>query len=157
MDFTGLDARVMVAGVRVRGEFLHGQPWNGPSTNGWYAETIVHRPVHGPGDRGVPVRTARTTRQTCRSRGTTKDDYMTWEGQRQTVGGRIRLPGHFTAQVNLIRQSEELGEYGRTAFDVAVTKSIKPPLTGDRVAPAEAGAYRSRTTTRRAGQPRGRR
>ena len=42
--FGGVDARWMGGGVQVRGEWLGGQPFDGTTTTGGYADVIVHRP-----------------------------------------------------------------------------------------------------------------
>ena len=54
-----------------------------------------------------------------------RDDYLEWHATRQTVGGRIRLPRGFTAQVDVLRQSDVLAYYNRSALDVALTYSIR--------------------------------
>jgi hypothetical protein len=48
-----------------------------------------------------------------------------WQGRRQTAGGRVRLPGGLTAQVNVMRQSDLLARFGRTAIDMALTYSVR--------------------------------
>jgi hypothetical protein len=124
MDFNGVDARVTLDGVQFRGEFLHGQPWKGPTTNGWYVDAIVHRRFMGP-----VTAVLRTEQLDYQSPVPFSDHdesgYTGWHGRRATVGGRVRLPGGFTAQVNVIRQSSELAEYGRTALDMALTYSVR--------------------------------
>src|SRR5207253_329025 len=48
MSFTGVDARWMHAGVQLRGEWIWGQPFDGTTTDGGYADLLVHRPAMGP-------------------------------------------------------------------------------------------------------------
>jgi hypothetical protein len=54
-----------------------------------------------------------------------EEGYMRWDGRRHTAGSRVRLPGGFMAQVDLVRQAAELAEYGRSGVDVALTYSIR--------------------------------
>lgn len=124
MDFSGIDARWMRDGVQVRGEWLHGQPWDGPTTNGWYVDAIVHRVFMGP------VTAVFRTEQL--NYGSPKPftyygetGYTAWQGRRQTAGGRVRLPGGFTAQVDVLRHSHELAHYGPTSVDMALTYSLR--------------------------------
>ena len=49
----------------------------------------------------------------------------TWQGRRQTAGGRVRLPRGLTAQLNVMRQSDLLAKFGRTAIDMALTYSVR--------------------------------
>jgi hypothetical protein len=124
MDFTGLDARWMRDGVQLRGEWMFGQPWDGPTTKGGYVDASIHPPFLGPVT--VVLRTEQLN-YISNSPFTWHDTpgFLTWQGRRQTVGGRIHLPGNLTAQLNLIRQSEWLAYPDRTAFDVALTYSIR--------------------------------
>ena len=125
MAFTGIDARWALGGVQLRGEWLHGQPWDGPTTNGWYADAMVHRPFMG-----AVTAVFRSEQLDYSSKAQAfswhgTPGYHEWQGRRHTAGGRIRLPGGVTAQVNVIRQSPLLTEYGRTAVDVGLTYSIR--------------------------------
>jgi hypothetical protein len=124
LGFTGVDARWTHNGVQLRAEWMTGQPWQGPTTHGWYGDAIVHRRFMGP-----VTAVARFERLTYTATGPFQyhdETYSIWQGWRQTIGGRIRLPAGFTLQVNGIRQSEALADYGRTALDAALTYSIRP-------------------------------
>ena len=125
LDFTGIDARWTLDGVQIRGEWMFGHPWSGTKTNGWYADAIVHRSFMGPV-------TAVFRTEGLDFKSPTPFSWMDmlcydeWRGMRQTTGGRVRLPGGFTAQVDLVRQFDELAETGsRTALDVGLTYSLR--------------------------------
>src|SRR5437763_36719 len=47
-DFTGVDLRWTHGGVQLRGEWMTGRPFEGATTNGWYADAIVHLVAMGP-------------------------------------------------------------------------------------------------------------
>ena len=47
-EFTGVDVRWMHDGVLVRGEWITGQPFDGTTTDGWYADVMLHRAAMGP-------------------------------------------------------------------------------------------------------------
>jgi hypothetical protein len=47
-ELTGVDARWMVGGVQLRGEWLFGTPFDGTTTDGGYVDVSVHRPIMGP-------------------------------------------------------------------------------------------------------------
>jgi hypothetical protein len=124
MNFNGVDGRFTLNGVQVSGEFLHGQPWNGPTTTGWYLDATLHRPFMGP---VTAVFRIEQLDYHSPHPFTYRDEsgFTEWRGRRQTVGGRVRLPGGFTAQAGVIRPSSELGEYSGTALDVALTYSVR--------------------------------
>ena len=124
LKFTGVDARWTLGGIQLRGEWIDGQPWNGPSTNGWYVDAIVHRRFMGP-----VTAVLRSEQLTYTSPtpfpwyGELRDE---WLGRRHTAGARVRLPAGVTAQIDVIRQSGELAEYGaRTALDIGLTYSVR--------------------------------
>ena len=125
MNFSGVDARWTFDGFQLRGEWMFGHPWSGTRTNGWYADAIVHRPFMGPVTAVFRTEALDFTSPTpfmwmdmlCHDE---------WRDMRQTAGGRVRLPGGFTAQVDLVRQFDELAEYGsHTALDVGLTYSFR--------------------------------
>jgi len=124
MNFNGVDGRFTLNGVQVSGEFLHGQPWDGPTTTGWYLDATFHRPFMGP------VTAVFRTEQLDYSSPKPftylgENGFSQWRGRRQTAGGRVRLPGGFTAQAGVIRPSAELGRYSRAALDLALTYSVR--------------------------------
>src|SRR5581483_868384 len=47
-EFGGVDARWMLAGVEVRGEWIGGRPFDHTDTYGWYVDTLLHRAFMGP-------------------------------------------------------------------------------------------------------------
>lgn len=124
MAFTGVDARWTRNGVQLRGEWIKGQPWNATATHAWYLDAIVHRPFMGPVT--AVFRTEKLDYTAVRPfeyRGTS--GLTSWLGRRQTAGGRVRLPGGLTAQLNVLRQSDQLAKHGRTAIDMALTYSVR--------------------------------
>ena len=124
MAFTGVDARWTHSGVQLRGEWINGQPWDTTATHAWYLDAMVHRPFMGP---VTAVFRSEQLDYSSVLPFTYKDTpgLTAWQGRRQTAGGRVRLPGGLTAQLNVLRQSDLLAEYGRTAIDVALTYSIR--------------------------------
>lgn len=124
MSFTGVDARWTGGGVMLRGEWINGQAWDASATDAWYVDAIVHRPFMGPVTavfRSEQLNYSSVFPFTWLD----KPGFTTWQGRRQTVGGRVRLPGGFTAQVNVLRQSALLTRHARTAIDAALTYSIR--------------------------------
>ena len=125
MTLSGIDARWTLGGVQVRGEWMVGQPWDGPKTKGGYLDATVHRPFMGP--LTVLFRTEQLnylSDQPFAWHGT--DGWTNWRGRRQTAGGRVRLPGGITAQLNVFRHSPTVAyeDDDRTAVDVGVTYSL---------------------------------
>jgi hypothetical protein len=114
-EFTGVDIRWMRDGLLIRGEWISGQPFNGTTTDGWYADVILHRAAMGP-ITGV-VRAEQLHYNTIAE--------FALHERRLTVGAKVRLPRGLTAQVNLLRQSGSLPNYRSTPIDLAVTYSFR--------------------------------
>jgi hypothetical protein len=115
MEFTGLDVRWMRGGVQLRGEWIEGQPFDGTTTTGWYADAIVHRVHMGP------VTAVARIEQL---------DYDTsppfaLHRRRQTVGARVRIRDGLSADVNILHQTGQSDEYGPAAIDLGVTYSVR--------------------------------
>jgi hypothetical protein len=115
MEFTGLDLRWMRGGVQLRGEWITGQPFDGTTTTGWYADAIVHRVAMGP------VTAVARIEQL---------DYDTrppfdLHRRRQTLGARIRIREGLSADVNVLHQTGQPDEYGQAAVDIGVTYSVR--------------------------------
>jgi hypothetical protein len=115
MEFTGFDLRWMRGGVQLRGEWIKGQPFDGTTTTGWYADAIVHRVAMGP------VTAVARMEQL---------DYDTsppfdLHRRRQTLGARIRIRDGLSAEVNLMHQTGQSIEYDPVAVDVGVTYSVR--------------------------------
>jgi len=114
--FTGIDVRWMRDGVQLRGEWITGEPFASRSTDGWYADVIIHRVVMGPVTAVARVE---------------KLDYPTPSGafavhsKRQTVGARVRILEGLFASVNVFHHTGLLEDYGSRAVDVGVTYSIR--------------------------------
>jgi hypothetical protein len=124
LSFTGVDARWAHRGVQLRGEWIAGQPWDGPDTDGGYMDATVHVPFMGPVTAVFRSEWLNYFSEYPFSwHG--QDGYTEWHATRLTAGGRIRLPGGFTAQIDVLRQSKELAYHARTGLDVALTYSIR--------------------------------
>lgn len=124
LGMTGLDGRVMVGGVQVRGEWMVGRPWEGTATSGGYLDVIVHRPFMGPVT--AVIRTERLTYESSRSFRWMDEVYTDWNAHRHTVGARVRLPHGLVVQAGVVGQGEEMGEYfSRPALDFALTYSVR--------------------------------
>jgi hypothetical protein len=124
LAFTGIDGRWTRSGIQLRGEWIIGQAWDNTATNAWYVDAIVHRRFMGPVT--AVFRSEQLNFTSVRPfeyRGTA--GVTTWLGRRHTAGGRVRLPGGLTAQLNVISQSDWLSQYGGTAVDLALTYSIR--------------------------------
>jgi hypothetical protein len=113
--FTGIDLRWMHDGVLVRGEWINGQPFDGVTSDGWYADVMLHRPAMGPVT--AVLRAEQLNYNTIPE--------FALHQTRLTVGAKVRLPRGLTAQVNLLRQSGDLPEYRSTPIDLALTYSIR--------------------------------
>ena len=111
--------------TRFRGEWIFGKEWlNGTSkTRGAYLDAIVHPRFMGP-----VTAVFRTEKLIWSYLETEERDTPTrekWRGLRQTVGARVRIPGDLTAQFNVLRHSQNVAFDRQTAFDVALTYSIR--------------------------------
>jgi hypothetical protein len=114
-EFTGVDLRWTRDGVLVRGEWITGQPFDGTTTDGWYADLLLHRAAMGPVT--AVLRAEQLTYHAI-------PEFALHE-TRVTVGAKVRLPRGFTAQANLIRQSGNLPSYRPTPIDLALTYSFR--------------------------------
>jgi hypothetical protein len=113
--FTGLDLRWMQSGVQILAEWMHGRPFDGTATDGWHADLIVHRPFMGP------VTAMWRSEQLDYDAAPPRQRSAT----RHTAGARIRLFRNFAAQANVLHQTGDLSESYATAFDVALTYSLR--------------------------------
>jgi hypothetical protein len=114
-EFTGVDLRWMHDGVLVRGEWITGQPFDGPTTDGWYADVMLHRMAMGP------VTAVLRAEQLNYNNVTPLAIHQT----RLTVGAKVRLPRGLTAHANVLRESGNLPAYRSTPVDFALTYSIR--------------------------------
>jgi hypothetical protein len=115
MEFTGLDLRWMRGGVQLRGEWITGQPFDGTTTTGWYADAIVHRVAMGP------VTAVARIEQL---------DYDTrppfdLHRRRQTLGARIRIREGLSAELNVLHQTGQPDDSRQAAVDIGVTYSVR--------------------------------
>jgi hypothetical protein len=113
--FTGIDLRWTLDGVLARGEWITGQPFDGATTNGWYADVTVHRPAMGP------------LTAVFRAEGLNYEAVAPFSrlARRQTIGVRVRLPRGLTAQANVLHQTGDLVQQRPTALDAGLTYSIR--------------------------------
>jgi hypothetical protein len=113
-EFTGVDARWMMGGVQVRGEWIDGRSFSGTRTFGGYADVIVHRMFMGP---VTAVARAETL------------DYVAGPfssyPRRYTAGARIRLASMVIAHVNVLHGSAYDSDRRQSAIDVALTFSAR--------------------------------
>jgi len=116
-QFTGIDLRWANRGVQLRGEWMHGQPFDTATTDGWYADAIVH--VIGMGPLTAVGRVERVDVDEPGERSTSS---------RQTVGGRLRMPLGFSLNLNVVHRLGDLKEYKPTSFDVGVMWSARRGL-----------------------------
>jgi hypothetical protein len=113
--FGGVDVRWMREGVQVRGELLHGRPFDGTWTTGWYADVFVHRLGMGP-----VTLVGRIERL-----GYDATPPFDVHAGRQVVGARARVAPGLVVQTNLIRHTGEVVQSDRIAFDVGVSYSVR--------------------------------
>jgi hypothetical protein len=111
--FTGVDVRVMAGGAQFRGEWITGQPWEGPSTTGWYVDARLHRPALGP--------------LTLIAR---FEDFDYDAGRRSryheryTAGARVQLSPAIVGDLNVIHDPRAANRFG---VDAALTWVIRHP------------------------------
>jgi hypothetical protein len=115
MEFTGVDVRWMRDGVQLRGEWIGGQPFDGTSTTGWYADVIVHRRAMGPFSAVARVEQL--------DYDTTPEHAL--HAKRQTIGTRVHIANGLTAQVNLLHHTGLLYQPRRVSMDIGITYSVR--------------------------------
>jgi hypothetical protein len=114
-SMTGIDLRWTYAGVQVRGEWVRGQPSEGSTTSGWYADTLIHLARMGP-----VTAVARLEQLDYQEPGLAEEQVF-----RQTIGARIRLVDAFSLHLNLVHRGGELEEYKPNSVDVGLTWSAR--------------------------------
>jgi hypothetical protein len=113
--FTGVDVRWMSGGTQLRAEWIIGQPWEGPSTSGWYVDAIVHRRALGP--------------VTLVGRIEELDYDATRHSRyrkRHTGGARVQVSRAIVGHVNVTYEAHA-PRNRRAAADVALTYIIRAP------------------------------
>ena len=114
--FTGIDVRWShPSGVQARSEVIRGQSFEGVSTTGWYVDGILHLRRMG----------AVTGVARVESLDYDASPPFARFAQRATIGGRIRLPGPITIQVNYLRQRGDLPHIKKQSIDFSATYSIR--------------------------------
>jgi hypothetical protein len=121
-DFTGLDLRWMYRGVQVRGEWMTGHPFEGATMKGWYADALIHLVRMGP------VTAVARIEQFEQEGGDASESAGAGAAQRQVIGARIRLPGGFSLNVDLMHRMGkiEVAESNPFALDVGITWTVRP-------------------------------
>jgi hypothetical protein len=114
MIFHGVDARWMYRGVQLRGEWIHGRPFDDVKTKGGYLDASVHHEWMGPV-------TAVLRAERLDYDADEHSDYL----RRQTAGARVRLHPRVSLQVNVIRQPGRLAGDRDFALDGALTFSTR--------------------------------
>ena len=122
-EFTGVDVRWMRDGVLVRGEWITGQPFDGPTTDGWYADVMLHRVAMGPVT--AVLRAEQLHYNSIDQLNYDSTATFVLHETRFTVGAKVRLPYRLIAQVNVLRQSGNIPVSRPTPIDVALTYSIR--------------------------------
>jgi hypothetical protein len=113
--FGGADVRWMRGGLQLRGEFIHGQPFNGTTTTGWYADALLHRVWMGP------VTAVGRIEHLGYAARPPHDLYA----GRRTIGARVRVVDGLALHANLLHHTGELAERGPNAFDLGISYSIR--------------------------------
>jgi hypothetical protein len=114
--FTGVDVRWAANGILMRGEWIHGRPFNTTKTTGGYIDAFIHRRPMGP--LTVVLRAERLDY-------TTQNVIFDTHGHRFTAGGHVRLPAGFALQAAAVRQGGNVAPGARTALDVMLTFSAR--------------------------------
>lgn len=125
MNFSSVDARWAIPGLQLRGEWIFGKEFQHDTakTRGGYLDAIVHTRFMGPVT--AVLRTEKLNWTYLETYEDESPELETWRGFRQTVGARVRIPGGLTAQFNVLRHSQNVAYDRRTAFDMALTYSIR--------------------------------
>jgi hypothetical protein len=113
--FGGADIRWMGGGLQLRGEFLHGRPFDGTKTTGWYADALLHRVGMGP-----VTAVARVERLVYQAR-----PPRDMQAARGTLGARIRIVNGFAVHANYLHHTGELAEKTANAFDFGISYSVR--------------------------------
>jgi hypothetical protein len=114
MTFSGIDARWMLGGVQIRGEWIDGRPFDEVATRGGYVDGIVHLSAMGP-----VTALARIERLDYDA-----GQYSAYY-RRLTVGARLRISASLGVQVNLLREQRGVAGTRPLALDASATYSIR--------------------------------
>ncbi len=113
--FSGVDVRWMLHGLQVRAEWITGQPFEGPSTSGWYVDAVLHRRMLGP------VTLVARTEELDYDAGA-RSAYR----KRYTGGARVQISRALVGHVNVVHEPRPIRNRA-TAADVALTYVIRYP------------------------------
>ncbi len=117
LEFTGVDLRLMLSGVQIRGEWINGQPFNNATTTGWYLDAIVHRPILGPVT--LVARAEHLDYDAGR--------FSSYD-KRTTAGARVQITPALVGQVNVMRQPRSAqSPVAHTELDAALTWVVRYP------------------------------
>jgi hypothetical protein len=112
--FGGIDARWMLGGVELRGEWADGEPFDGVVTRGGYLDLMVHQRCLGP---VTPV---------------ARVEYLDYGAgpfseypRRMTTGVAVRVNRSLAVQLDVLHQGQALINGRRTGLDVGLTYTVR--------------------------------
>jgi len=110
----GIDARWMLDGIELRGEWVDGEPFDGVVTRGGYLDLMVHRPHFGP---VTPV---------------ARVEYLDYSAgpfsaypRRVTAGVAVRVNTALAVQLDGLHQGQPLINGRRTGLDIGLTYTVR--------------------------------
>jgi hypothetical protein len=112
--FGGIDARWMLDGIELKGEWADGEPFDGVVTRGGYLDLMVHERRLGP------VTPVARVEYLDYSAGPYSED-----PRRVTAGIAVRLDTALTGQLDVLHQGEPLINGRRTGLDVGLTYTFR--------------------------------
>jgi hypothetical protein len=101
--------------VQARGEWIAGRPFDGTTTDGGYADVIVHRPAMGP--MSAVFRAERLSYEAPAP--------FAMAVQRYSAGTRIRVLDRLSAEIALVHHTRQLPQRRPTALDLGLTYSLR--------------------------------
>jgi hypothetical protein len=113
--FSGIDLRWMHAGAQVRGEWITGRPFDGPSTTGWYVDAMLHRAMLGP------VTLVARAEELDYDAGA----FSSYR-KRYTAGARIQMSQSIVGHINVSHEPRSTRSR-QTAVDGALTYVVRFP------------------------------
>jgi hypothetical protein len=105
----------MRGGLQLRGEILHGQPYDGRTTTGWYTDVLLHHMAMGP-----IMAVGRVERLAYDAA-----PPFAYTGRRQTVGARVRILEGLSVQASLVHMAGKVAETTSTAVDLGISYSLR--------------------------------
>lgn len=114
-EYTGIDLRWMNGGTQLRGEWIVGKPFDGPSTTGWYVDAMVHR------RRLAPFTLVGRIEELDYDAGS-----HSMYRKRYTGGTRLQVSRSVVGHVNVVHEPNPT-RTRKTALDVAITYVLRYP------------------------------